>query len=405
MDFLSAAGTASGVTPRPPPTPAVAWRTAKRTWLGFIVALVAGAAAGFAGMKFGSQLLPPLSGSKHFALIGIASLPFLWLAAVAFHEFGHIVGGWSGGGKFLLYVVGPLMWRRTPAGVHFAWNRNLNLAGGLAACLPLDPAQATPRRLARMIAGGPCFSLMLAVGALWAAAALDTPATVGAGVVQHIFLYLAGLSSMIFLVTVFPATAGGFKSDGRRFHDLLRGDTRSRQETAFIALTTAALAGVRPADYDPELVTQSLALKDGSLFDRYAHLTAYSHAADLGDFARAQGLLDYVLADETGLMPFVRDSVRCEYAWLLATQTEDTAAARAWLDAAGKLDFDPATRLRAEAAVLLAEGKPTEAAERAKAGLYALQHRSLSPAVNAFHADALEELLRKAQSRSPAPSS
>lgn len=390
------APTISGVIPRLPPPLAAARRNSRRMILGLVAAMVVGAVAGFAGMKFGGQLLPPLSGPKHFALIGIASLPLLWLASVAFHEFGHVVGGWSGGGKFLLFVTGPFMWRRTPAGVHFAWNRNLNLAGGLAACLPLDAGQATPRRLAVMIAGGPCFSLVLAVGALWAAAALGTPATVGAGVVQHIFLYLAGLSAMIFLVTVFPTTAGGFKSDGRRFYDLLRGDTRSRQETAFIALTTAALAGVRPADYDPELVTQSLALKDGSLFDRYAHLTAYSHAADLGDFARAQSLLDYVLADEAGLMAFVRDSVRCEYAWLLATQTEDIAAARAWLDAAGKLDFDPATRLRAEAAVLLAEGKSAEAAERAKVGLHALHHRSLSPTVSAFHADALEELVRKA---------
>jgi hypothetical protein len=93
----------------------------------------------------------------------------------------------------------------------------------------------------------------------------------------------------------------------------------------------------------------------------------------------------------------VRDVVRCEYAWLLATQTRDATTARAWLDSAGKLDFDPATRFRAEAAVLLAEGKAAEAAAQAREGLNALEHRTLSPVKSPFAVDALEALLRRAR--------
>jgi hypothetical protein len=81
---------------------------------------------------------------------------------------------------------------------------------------------------------------------------------------------------------------------------------------------------------------------------------------------------------------------------LLATQTRDTTTARAWLDSAGKLDFDPATRCRAEAAVLLAEGKTAEAAAKAREGLNALEHRTLSPVKSPFAVDALEALLRRA---------
>lgn len=390
----------SAVTPRLPPPVQTSAGKSWRQVATIAVALVAGGGIGYLGMKFGREMAIGGGGPKWTGLVTAACLPLVWFVVVGWHELGHVLGGWSGGGKFLMYVVGPFMWRRTPAGIRFSWNRNVNLMGGMAACLPLDPAKVTPRRLAVMIAGGPVASLVLATGLLWVAAGLANATGTSAGwiITQKLLWFTAALSLLIFLGTALPGTAGGFKSDGRRFLDLLRGDRRSDQEKALIALTTVALAGVRPANYDPVLVAQSIALRDGSLFDRYAHLTAYSHAADLADFARAQQYLDHVIAGEGQLVPFVRAAARCEYAWLLATQTPDAAAARAWLDSAGPLAFDPATRLRAEAAVLLAEGRRAEAADKARAGLHALVHQSMSPAKNPFHADALEDLLRQAES-------
>lgn len=386
----------STVIPRLPPVAA-----AKKSAMNlrpFILLIVVGAALGYLVGKHGRGMIGPFLGPRDAVPLALVALPLQWLLVVAWHEAGHVIGGWSIGGKFLLYVVGPFMWRRTPSGVRFSWNRNVNLMGGLASCLPLDAALATPRRLAVMIAGGPVFSLLLATAALWGGALLAQMHLPGKSwaFAQQFLLFTALLSLVIFVVTAYPAMAGGFKTDGRRFLDLLRGDTRSEQEKALIALTTAALAGVRPADYDPKLVAQSLALRDRSLFDLYAHLTAYGHEADLGEFSRAQAMLDYVIADEGKLTPYARDAARCEYAWLLATQTTDAAAARAWLDSAGPASFDPATRLRAEAAVLLREGKNVEAAVCVKLGLHALAHRSLSPRVSTFHVEALEEILKRA---------
>jgi hypothetical protein len=40
-----------------------------------------------------------------------------------------------------------------------------------------------------------------------------------------------------------------------------------------LVLTVANLTGVRPADYDSELIEQAVSLRDGSLFDRYAHFS------------------------------------------------------------------------------------------------------------------------------------
>ncbi len=390
------------VIPRLPPSAAAA-RAKKISWR-FLGAIVVGGLIGALGAVVGksfagSLLLPGLP--KSLAWLHLVLLPLWWLVAVGLHELGHLVGGWAGGGRFLLYVVGPFMWKRSPAGVSFSWNKNINIAGGLAACLPLDPARSTPRRTALMIAGGPLFSLVLAVLALWVGAGLaaiaHSPALL---VAQHSAVILAGLSLLIFGVTVFPGTGGGFKTDGLRFLELLRGDTRSAQENAVMTLTTAALGGVRPADYDPRLVAQAISLRDGSLFDLYAHLTAAHHFIDVGQPGRAQELLDHVAAGEDQLAPFARDTLRCDYAWLLARHTTDAAAARAWLDSAGPLDIDPATRLRAEAAVLLVEGDKLAAAEKARAGLHAAEHKSLSPVRNAYVIDTLEDILRAAEGRS-----
>lgn len=397
----AAVATDTTVLSRPPPPAPSGLKKAGgvKMLLGLAVGAAIGAGAGYLGMKVGANLMLP-GLPKWTAVLQLPLLPLVWLLAVAFHELGHLVGGWLSGGRFLLYVVGPLLWKRTPAGVRFAWNTNLNIAGGLAACLPLDPARTTPRRTAVMIAGGPVFSVLLVVLALWLSAGLAAIATTPPLIfAQHAAMMVAGMSLLIFVVTVIPGSGGGFKSDGRRFYELIRGDARSEQENAVMTLTTASLGGVRPADYDPRLVERAISLRDGSLFDLYAHLTASHHFLDLGRPGRAQALLDHVLAREDQLAPFARDTLRCDYAWLLARHTPDAAVARAWLDSAGPLDIDPATRLRAEAAVLLAEGRPAEAAAKAREGLHAVEHRSLSPVKSAYHEDTLREVLQRAEAR------
>ena len=380
-----------------PPKPARPKATARKLISPLIGGLV-GAAAGFYGVSFGMDLLLPVGDARWMKLISFALLPLVWLTVVGFHELGHLVGGWIVGGRFLLWVAGPLMVRQTPSGIRWAWNRSVNLAGGMAACLPLEAGRMTPRRAAVMIIGGPLFSLLLADAALWLAVAVGARAGVvpaGWAVLQHFTLFTAGLSWLIFLVTAVPGSAGGFKSDGKRVIDLLRGDRRSAQEAAVLILTTAGLAGERPAKHDPELVARAVSLKDGSLFDLYGHLLVYYHAADRGDWAGAQACLDHVLSGEEKVIAYLRDVVRCEYAWLLATQAQEATLARSWLDSAGKIDFDPATRLRAEAAVLLAEGRPVEAATKAREGLHALDTKSLTPVRSAFAVAAFDRCLAK----------
>lgn len=159
-----------------------------------------------------------------------------------------------------------------------------------------------------------------------------------------------------------------------------------------LLLTTAGLGGMRPADYDPALIKRASALADGSMFDLYGQLTIYYYHADRGNWAEAQACLDRVVDGEGLVVPYLRDVVRCEYAWLLATRTIYAGTARAWLETVGKLDFDPATKLRAEAAVALATGERDLAQDKIEAAKHALEHRSLSPVRNPFAEAALDRL-------------
>ena len=397
VSFFRAMTSESHVMVRLPPAHAAKTAKAPKStpiWL-FLVMLVGGMAVGYFGARFGLKFLQPIE-PKSLLLVLLLAVPFLWLLAVGFHELGHVVGGWITGGRFVLWIVGPLKVQRTPAGVKLAWNRSVNLGGGMAICAPLEASRITPERTAIMVLGGPAFSLVLAVALVASTALLTGPgaaeSTWGA-LLHNVALVGAGLSSLIFVITIIPSTIGGFKTDGKHVLDLLRGGTRSAQSNAVQWLSTAVMAGVRPADLDPRLVERALSLGDGSLFDLNAHLIAYYVAADQHDWARAQRHLNTMLAGEGVLAPFMRDVVRCEYAWLLALRGNNPTAARAWLDAAGATEFDPATRLRAEAAVLLAEGRPAEAATKAREGLHALEHKSVSPAKSPFAEDGLLDLL------------
>ena len=97
-------------------------------------------------------------------------------------------------------------------------------------------------------------------------------------------------------------------------------------------------------------------------------------------------------AAEDKLVPLLGSTVRCEYAWLVAILGSDPRLARTWLDSAGPMDFDPATRLRAESAVLLAEGSREAAHAKALEGLRALESRTMSPVKSPFAVEALERL-------------
>lgn len=367
---------------------------------------ILGAVIGYGSMQTLHFLLPKVQwnpGARMaLVLVGILSIPTAWWVAVGFHEAGHLLGAWLRGGRFLLYQVGPLRLQRTPAGLALRRNRGINVMGGLAASILPDRGDL-PARFRTLLAGGPLASLALAVTAFAFLHQTSNPEVRVPwwDASLRIFVVLTGLYSAIaFVITALPFEQGGFRTDGRRFLILLKSGPEARQEAAMLSLGLAANIGIRPRDYPPNAVADALQLGDGSMSDLYARWFAYFAAADRKEWDKAREFLDQMMTGEAKLARFVADMVRAEYAWLLAEWGGDASIARAWLESAGPVEMDPASRLRAEAAVLLAEGNKPLAADRAKAALIALEKASISAVRNEWAIENLQSLIARAETGS-----
>lgn len=313
-------------------------------------------------------------------MIGVGGL-FLVLLA---HELGHVIGGRLVGFRFRLLIVGPLKIDRVDERLRIGLNRSLALAGGLAAASPADDRNLT-RRMLIYVAGGPAMSLLFGATAL-----LLQPFTTGA---PAFGLSLVGLASLaIALVTLIPMRADGFASDGARILMLLRGGPDAERWCAVAALAND-LFGRRPRDLPPELIERSLALADGSADYLGSVFVAYSWALDRGDLTAAGAYLDIMTANLAAFNGALRPSVLIEAAYFTAVHRADPVGARALFTKARGGLIEAHTRARAEAAVLFAEGRPSEARTVAADGLARLRRITTGPASLA-DAEMLEAIVR-----------
>lgn len=296
----------------------------------------------------------------------------MWFLAVLAHELGHLTGGALAGSRPLLLMVGPMKVTWVAGRPQLGLNRSLNLAGGVAAAAPDDDRDLVRRQLL-MVAGGPLTSLLL--GAL-----LFLAMTATTGLTNFVLLLAALLSLAIGVITLLPMQASGFYSDGARILLLLRGGPQAERLGAAALIVGAMMAG-RIAQVDPSIVARATALGDGSLDDIGAALLAYTWALARGEVAEAGRHIDHALAHEATYVSPARPALLNEGAYYLARHRGAAAQARAYFEQArGAAIVEPHDRLRAEAAVLLAEGRPDEARAAAEAGLAALGRARMGPA-------------------------
>ncbi len=347
-----------------------------------------------AGLGFGygiGKFIP--KGDRTFRDLGwmlpllVAGAAFV---AIAIHELGHVVGGWLAGYRFHLYIVGPLRIFREGDRVRIGWNRSWALAGGLAAMTPTGK-DSRPGEMLRIVAGGPAASWLLAAAGFGAAVWVSA-APVKAG------LLLIGLFSLaIGVVTLVPMHSGGFNTDGARILLLVRGGAAADRWCAISSLGAAQLSGVRPRDWDPQLLRRATDPADGSFDYVGAALMAYAAALDRGDISEAGRWIDGVLdAIECWPAPF-RSFAYVDAAYFEGRHRRRAAEARAWLQQVkpGAPGFEKFALLRAQSAVLLAEGDRDAAAHAAREGLAEVDRR-MHIAGAAGERELLEDLLAAA---------
>jgi hypothetical protein len=158
------------------------------------------------------------------------------------------------GFSMVLFTAGPLKLIREGKGLRVLWNDRLSLWGGLVAMAPLDGRRrdtATMRRaMVRIVAGGPGFSLLGGVLGLAAFAMLtgEFPTVGFCGGFAGVF------SLVIAVVTLIPASMGGYKSDGLRLLTFLRGDSAVAERWCNLAVLSGLSQTLRPRDWPEECV-------------------------------------------------------------------------------------------------------------------------------------------------------
>jgi hypothetical protein len=287
--------------------------------------------------------------------------------ALSVHFLGHVVAG-----RLLGATYRPLS---VPAGgrTHRA-SRLLGLlyvpfiaVGSHIHAIPLANRHLR-RTVAVAVGAGPL--AMLCVGLAWGALYL-------AGVLPGRLIAAPVCAALFFTcVELVPWCRRGSCSDGSLLLTLLRGGPLAERMCALVPLALSAEAGLRPRDWDPELIAMATAVADGSPADVAGWLYAYYHDQDLSDggaigpfFARGTA----VLADLPGA---TRDQVAAELAFIAAYYHRDGFAARAILGRVwpnsqmGSLlraQFERHQRFphaRVEAALLMVDGRPDQAAAR-----------------------------------------
>ena len=172
-----------------------------------------------------------------------------------------------------------------------------------------------------------------------------------------------------FVVNLIPSESGGVTSDGGQFLNWAWAKPPAERDLLLLSLVTASHGGVRPRDWDRPLIERLLSANDDSAYAVATNLNAYYHALDCGRIEEASRYLDEAIALRKHRMVEYREGIFLESAYFEAFHRGDAEAARDDLDLAWGGLAERQTRLRAEAAVLLAEGREEEAAAKAQEGL------------------------------------
>ena len=332
--------------------------------LGFLMLLAIGGVFGYLGASF---LLPakdpdaiPLlpEGTKLFFVL---LTPLIWLVVVGWHELGHVVAGRLNNFDFYGLTVGPLSWKPGPDGrVRFAWNKSLNLGGGVAVMLPAGEERLR-QRFTWFVAGGPLSSLVLTGLLALLSLAFTRPSFALA------LCYATGaLSAFIFLVTALPFRAGGFSSDGLRVLNFLRNDAVGRADLMGLRAMTHLRAGL-PIELLPLEELNDLS-KNPDVPEQQrvtADYYRYLFAVGTGYDERAETILNGVLERIDAYPAGTHGGFYLEQAYFLARHRGDLPGARAALE---KYEPGPLTDATAHPLALAAiaereEDYPTLAAQ------------------------------------------
>jgi hypothetical protein len=325
----------------------------KSAAIGFFIVIVLFGLAGY-GISSSVFKIPVIKAAlPAFNALDAFAFLLLILVVMAIHELGHLMGGFSRGMKFLLFIVGPFQWIKTPDGIRFSLVFNLGNFGGLAAAMP-DPNREFSPQMKRLIISGPLASFMLTIIGVLAGLLLT-------GKPAFYFYFIGGLSFLIFLLTALPFRAGGFMSDGMQLLELMRGGVGVEERQTILNLMMQSMAGTRPRDLDQSIIERMLRFESlDPMRQVIARLYAYLSSSDRGEHELASEYIDWMQQHIEQYPQGFRQSLILEICldYLRQGRLEE---ARRWMKKSAGGIVDESRRALVEAELALAENNKEQA--------------------------------------------
>ncbi|HYP40886.1 MAG TPA: site-2 protease family protein [Chloroflexia bacterium] len=300
-----------------------------------------------------------------------ATLLLVFLVDSAVHEGGHLLVSRLMGFRIMRYIVGPLMVKAEGGRVKVRANDSWEQYAGSILAVPKSKRNLRWRDLI-VLAAGPVASLALSVLAGWLLIKLAWQ--IESAVLMYLRLQMI-YSLFSALSNGAPIRTLGKMPDGARIRMLLAGGPGAERWCALKALAGESKSGKRPSEWDAECIRQAVALPDGSFDDQGGNHLAFYWALDQGDIEGAGMYLDRLLAISDGKFVAMQPVISADAAFYHAYYRNDPATARIYLEQIGDMISRRFRymQMRAEAAVLLSEGKADEARARAREGLASME--------------------------------
>jgi hypothetical protein len=350
----------SEAPPRPPPT----------KWIVLVVSGVVGVLLG----------MSPIMYPRYFAgFNGFLLLPALYVT-VAVHEVGHLVAGRAIGMRPGAIVIGGIAIFKSGQRWLIRFDYRRMFSGGLAKVLP-QKGDFRPASFGWMIAGGPLASVVF---------------TVVCGLVELRYgrgpwgwtgtLFWTALLTTV--CSIVPVSRGLNKSDGARLWILMRRPDQCRPWMALWALQTEETRGVRPRDWDAELVKQTLKADPSSGEYPYIQLLAFYRCTDEKQEQVALDHLEHALArSASGVL---RQCIFLEAASASALSRGNVSQARTWMERAGKVK-EPVSTDSVEAVIAIREARYDDALRFLTAARGRIERRKLDSGLARFAKEKLAE--------------
>jgi Zn-dependent protease len=285
-------------------------------------------------------------------------LLLVYYVTLVIHECGHVLGARLVGFRFLHIIAGPLKIERTRHGIRVGLHKSIKIFQGWASGMPLDAHHLRSREII-FYAGGPLGNFVQAI--VFAACSFwpDFPAY---SPIPLILRLAAGFALFAALANLVPLrTSDGYLTDGAGILLLLKGGLPVERWCATSKLAIEVAQGLLPREWNADLLQSAQSLPDGTPEDVGGCSYAYYHALDSDDIAGARMLLERMLVARMDVPASLRRWLALEAAYFEARYHHNAAASRAWFGETKGIAGDSCAKLRAEAAVLLAEGKTEKA--------------------------------------------